>query len=155
MREVDPPFLFELAHYEWVELALSVSSEEINNDSIDKDSPLLDGHPVISPRAWILTYAFPVHMISPDYRPETPGDAPSCIIVYLDKDDEVQFTEINPVTAKLLQQIEANPDISSREILLEIAREIGYEVAEKILPSGEEILEGLKQKGIILGVQRS
>ena len=154
MREVDPPFLFELAHYEWVELALSISSEEINEDDIDKEGSLLDGHPVISPRAWVLTYAYPVHMISPGYRPEAPADTPSCIIVYLDDDDEVQFTEINPVTAKLLQQLEANPDVSSRDVLLEIAGEIGYDEAEKILPPGEEILEGLRQKGVILGVQR-
>jgi hypothetical protein len=31
----DPPFLFELAHYEWVELALSLSDEKIDETKID------------------------------------------------------------------------------------------------------------------------
>ena len=31
----DPPFMLELAHYEWVELALSLSDEKIDETKID------------------------------------------------------------------------------------------------------------------------
>ena len=155
MREIDPPFLFELAHYEWIELALSISQEEPDLQQVDIESSLLHGHPVISPLALLLTYAWPVHKIKPEFQPEHPAEQPVCIIVYRDSDDEVQFTEINLVTAKLLQQLELNKDISSADVLNEIAAELGHENTQAILTGGLEILQGLKQKGIILGIAAS
>jgi hypothetical protein len=155
MRQIDPPFLFELAHYEWIELALSISQEEPDLQQVDIESSLLNGHPVMSPLALLLTYAWPVHKIKPEFQPEQPAEQPVCIIVYRDSDDEVQFTEINLVTAKLLQQLELNKDASSADVLNEIAAELGHENTQAILTSGLEILQGLKQKGIILGIAAS
>ncbi|BCN94068.1 hypothetical protein THMIRHAM_18530 [Thiomicrorhabdus immobilis] len=61
--EEDPKFLLELAHYEWVELALTVSEElGFEKDSqhpIDLDSPYK-----VSPLAWLLAYEWPVHQLS-------------------------------------------------------------------------------------------
>ncbi len=151
MREVDPPFLFELAHYEWIELALSISQQEPDMEQVDVESSLLNGHPVMSPLALLLTYAWPVHQIKPEFQPEQPAEHPVCIIVYRDSDDEVQFTEINLVTAKLLQQLEMDKDASSADVLNEIAAELGHANPQTILQSGLEILQSLKQKGIILG----
>lgn len=37
----DPAFLYELAHYEWVELALSISEETLEQDNIDAGGDLL------------------------------------------------------------------------------------------------------------------
>jgi len=154
MRDVDPPFMFELAHYEWIELALSISDESPDMEKIDAESSLLDGHPVMSPLAWLMTYSWPVHQICTDFQPEKPTEQATCIIVYRDHDDDVQFTEINPVTAKLLQQLEQNESASSAEILNEIASELGATDNGQILQSGLEILEGLKQKGIVLGTAK-
>jgi len=155
LRDIDPPFLFELAHYEWIELALSISQENPDLQQIDTKLSLLDGHPVMSPLAWLLTYSWPVHQIRPDFQPEQPAEQTVCIIVYRDTDDDVQFTEINPVTAKLLQQLEQNDALSGADVLNEIAKELGVANPEPILQSGLEILEGLKQRGIILGATRS
>lgn len=154
VHDQDPPFMFELAHYEWIELALSVSQEEPDLQQVDTDSSLLDGHPVMSPLAWLLTYAWPVHQIKPEFQPQQPAEQPVCLIVFRDADDEVQFTEISLVTAKLLQQLELNKEASGADLLKEIATELGQEDAEPILNSGLEILQGLKQKGIILGTAR-
>ncbi|MGB5735805.1 MAG: putative DNA-binding domain-containing protein, partial [Thiohalocapsa sp.] len=65
----DPPFLLELAHYEWVELALSVSDDEVDASLIDANGDLMAGTPVISPVAWNLSYRFPVHRIGPNFQP--------------------------------------------------------------------------------------
>ena len=151
MREVDPPFMFELAHYEWIELALSTSEEEPALQNIDTEKSLLEGHPVISPLAWLLTYTWPVHQIKPEFLPEQPAQQPVCLIVFRDKEDEVQFTEVNLVTAKLLQQLELNLDASGADVLKEIAAELGHDDPQPILASGLQILEDLRKKGIILG----
>ena len=64
--------MLELAHYEWVEMALSIAKEElvINNRGFDD---LLNKNIRLSPLAWPLAYQYPVQKISPDYLP---ADAP-------------------------------------------------------------------------------
>ena len=150
-RECDPPFIFELAHYEWAELALSVSEQEINMQDIDAEGDLLEGHPVMSPLAWLLTYQYPVHGISTDFQPESPSEEPTCIIAYRDDNDDVQFTEVNVITAKLIQSIESNKEITSREALNQLASELQGVPLESVLSGGRDILEGLRNQGIILG----
>jgi hypothetical protein len=153
-RDCDPPFIFELAHYEWAELALSVSEQEIDLSGIDVNGDLLMGHPVMSPLAWLLTYAYPVHGISEDFIPESPSAEPTCIIAYRDENDEVQFTEVNVITAKLIQLIESNNNITSMTALESLADELQGVSPEAIVSGGKEILEGLRNQGIILGTRQ-
>ena len=68
-QERDPDWLLELAHYEWVELALAISEEEPDWDAIDRDGDLLGQRPVLSPLAWPLSYRYPVHRIGPQFQP--------------------------------------------------------------------------------------
>src|SRR5690606_23778499 len=70
-RGEDPamPWLRELAHYEWAELALQISEATRDDVAHDADGDLLAGCPLPSPLAWPLAYAWPVHRIGPDYRP--------------------------------------------------------------------------------------
>jgi hypothetical protein len=48
------PWLHELAHYEWVELALQIADDDLPPH--DPDGDLLAGKPVPSPLAWALAY---------------------------------------------------------------------------------------------------
>jgi hypothetical protein len=108
LEEDDFPFLIELAHYEYIELALSVSDESNDLEGIDPDGDLLTGVPVKSTLAWVYAYQYPVHRISAEYQPSEPGEQPTCLAVYRGSDDKVGFLELNPVTAGLLNAIEAN-----------------------------------------------
>jgi hypothetical protein len=56
----DPPFLLELAHYEWAELALSLEEAEIADVPHDPAGDPLEEVVVVSPLAWVLGYRFPV-----------------------------------------------------------------------------------------------
>lgn len=152
MRDCDPPFLLELAHYEWVEMILAIDPAEIDMDGMDAEGDLLDGVPVLNPCLRNLAYQYPVHKISADYRPEEPGGQPSCLVVYRKPDDEVAFLEVNAVTSRLLQRIEADPQRSGREQLLALADEAGLN-AETVLEFGAQTLADLRQKGVILGVK--
>ena len=100
----------------------------------------------MSPLAWLLTYAWPVQQIKPEFLPEQPAQQPVCLIVYRDADDEVQFTEVNLVTAKLLQQLELNQDASGADVLNEIAAELGYDDPEPMLQAVCRYLKILGKK---------
>jgi len=149
-----PAFIQELAHYEWVELAVSVDQREIDTEDFDANGNFLDGVPVISPVAWPLAYGFPVHRIGPDFQPETPGEQPTFLVVYRKRNDDVGFTEINAVTARLLELLQQGAGETGRELLSRIAGEIGHPDPQRVIDSGVEILENLKKQDIILGIRR-
>jgi uncharacterized protein len=153
-RDCDPPFLQELAHYEWVELALSVSTETADMNSIDPNADLLQGSPAISPLAWPLSYRWPVQMISPDCRPATPPEQPTYLVVYRDRSDKIRFVAINAVTARLLQLLQEQPKLSGLQALQQIAAEMKHPKPEVVIEGGRQTLEQLKGQGIILGIKR-
>lgn len=151
----DMPFLYELAHYEWTELALTISEDTIDLDSVNPDGDLLAGVPVLSPLVWHMTYAFPVHRIGPDFVPGENDSSPTSLVVYRDRDDAVGFMEINPVTKRLLELVEGNEADSGRDLLSRIAREMGHPDPDVVINGGHEILLNLKKKDIITGTKNS
>ena len=153
-NRLDWPFLRELAHYEWVELALSVADLEFTPQLADPDGDLLDGAPVVSPLAWSLAYEFPVHRIGPEFLPKEPGAAPTYLIVYRDRQDEVKFIEANAVTARLLELLRGRRRGSGRAQLARIARELKHLQPEAVIAQGAAILAGLRERDIILGTKR-
>ncbi len=148
----DPPFLLELAHYEWVELALSIDEREIDAVEAAADGDLLEGRPVLSPLAWPLAYRFPVHRLSPDFQPESPPEEPTWLVVYRDRADKVGFLEINRVTARLLELLSAaQATPTGRECLARIAEELGHPRPEVVVETGRAILEDLRSRDVVLG----
>jgi hypothetical protein len=155
-HEGDLPFLPELAHYEWVELALSVApdADPDENGSVDADGDLLDGVPVRSSLAWSFSYRYPVHRISPEYIPVAPGEQRTHLVVYRQADDEVGFMELNPVTARLLEMIGDKEDATGRALLKRLAAEIDWPDPDSLIAHGAEALAGMREAGILVGTRK-
>lgn len=103
----DPPFLIELAHYEWVELALDISTETLP-PARPRGQGELPATVEVSPLAWSLAYQFPVHRIGPEFQPQEADGQPTFLLVYRNREDEVGFIEINAATARLLALLDEN-----------------------------------------------
>lgn len=144
----DFPFMLELAHYEWVEMALSIA---MDNAPINNTFPNnLLNHPVqLSPVAWPLAYLYPVHRICPDYLPTTPPSAITFLTAYRDSFDEVHFMEITPTTYQLLHSIQQQPKQTAINHLKEIAKIAGIGLNRAIINGGEQILKELTEKNIV------
>ena len=151
----DYPFLIELAHYEYAELALSISEDENDTTAVDHDGNLLDEIPVKSVLAWAFAYNFPVHRISPDFLPEEPEAQPVHLALYRDQDDNVGFLELNAVTAALLEEIEENHDLSGAALLRQLAEKIHYPDVDALVQHGGVALEEMRQLGILIGTRRT
>lgn len=151
----DPPFLLELAHYEWVELALQISDAEPDWACIDPAGDLLAGRPVVSPLSWNLSYGFPVHRIGPDCQPDAPPAEPTHLVVYRTPGDDIAFLEINAVTQRLLilLQEETSPP-TGHAALSRIAAELGHADPDQVIAFGVGLMEDLRTRGILLGTQR-
>jgi uncharacterized protein len=147
LRECDPPFMAELAHYEWVELALDVSQESLEEGGAVKTEDLLVEVPRLSPLAWVLSYQYPVHKIGSQFQPGEPG-VPTYLVVYRNRDDEVQFMEINAATARLLELVRENQSSTGAELLVKLAAELQMPSAE-IMNFGADLLMQFSQLSII------
>ncbi|MDX2349102.1 MAG: putative DNA-binding domain-containing protein [Porticoccus sp.] len=144
----DPAFMHELAHYEWVELALDVSTVEMPEASAQAGD-LLSAVLAVSPLAWRLSYQYPVHNIGPEYRPDKPPEEASFLVVYRNRGNEVKFLEINAVTARLLQLIDEK-QTSGRTLLLAMAEELQVDDTDTVINYGEEILTKLYSLDILI-----
>ncbi|RKT45464.1 DNA-binding domain-containing protein [Thiocapsa rosea] len=150
----DPPFLLELAHYEWVELALQISDVAPDRTRLDPTGDLLEGRPVLSPLAWNLSYRFPVHRIGPDCQPDAPPQVPTHLVIYRTPDDAIAFLEINAVTQRLLILLEEETPQTGREVLGHIAAELGHSDPDQVIAFGAGLMEDLRTKGVLLGTTR-
>lgn len=153
-QDDDYPFLVELAHYEYIELALSISEDENELDGVDPDGDLLAGIPVKSVLTWVYAYTYPVHRISRDFAPTQPEEQPVYLAVYRRDDDKVGFLELNPVTAGLLNAIAENEaGRTGEQLLREFASEINYPDVDAFIDHGTTALHEMRQLGILTGVR--
>jgi len=145
----DLPFMLELAHYEWAEMALSIAKQDnpVNPPfSGDWSTQALQ----LSPLAWPLAYRFPVHKIAPDYQPSEPPEQPTFLIVHRNQEDEVRFLEITPITYQLLALIQEQPGLSATAYLKAVAEQLQHPQPEIIHEGGLKIVQDLVAKNIIL-----
>lgn len=150
-RPGDPPFLLELAHYEWVELALSLDEHDLSRLPHDPEGDLLEGTPVLSPLAWPLSYRFPVHRIGPDFQPRTPPDEATHLLVYRNRQDEVKFMELNAVSRLLLALMQEQPQSSGRQLLEQTASRIGRQDPATVIAGGSQLMSDLRDRDVLLG----
>lgn len=147
-----PPFLLELCHYEWVELALAVAEEEIPDADLDRHGDLARGIPAVSPLIWRLAYRYPVHRIGPLHQPEAPGAEPTQLVVYRRRDDSVHFMEVSTLTMVLLEKLETG-NVSGAETVAALAAEASGLDPEVVRSEGLRTLERLRACEIILGTR--
>lgn len=149
----DLPFLLELAHYEWVELALLMDNNDPEQIECDRSGDLLTNIPLFSPVAWTLGYNWPVHQLRPDYLPKQQPEKPTWLMVYRNAHERISFMELTQATARLCQLLQDNQDNSGQSVLEQFAAEIGRPGSETVITGGYEQMLALQQKGIILGTQ--
>ena len=147
----DPPFLVELAHYEWSELALSLDEADVNAPGCDRAGDVLAGVPVLSPVARVLAYRWPVHRIGPDFIPDEPAPQPVLLLLVRDRDDEVRFIEIDALSAMLVERLGANRHRTGAGCIDDLLAELGRAGDPALQASGAAILHHLRTRDVILG----
>lgn len=146
-----PAFLPELAHYEWVELELDTSDRDRERPAFDPAGDLLDGRPLLNPVLRVLAYRWPVHRLSPRYKPAEPAEAPTFLLAFRDADLNVRFNVINPATARLLALMQERAGQTGRDILEALGREMPGSNPATLIPFGATLLADLRDQGAVLG----
>jgi hypothetical protein len=149
----DPPFMLELAHYEWVELALSLDEADSDEVEVNPEGDLLNGIPVLSPLAWPLSYQYPVHNIRVDFQPENPPEKATHLLVWRQQDYTIKFMQLNEISLLLLQKMKEEPTLSGLELLTVITGIIKHPKPDVVVAGGKVLLDELREKQIILGTR--
>jgi len=145
-----PEFLPELAHYEWVELALDTSDQDAQLPAHNPAGDLLAGRPLVNPVLRVLAYRWPVHRLSPRYRPKQPPAETTFLLAHRDRDLKVRFTVINALTARLLTLLQEQPQQSGEAVLYRLAEAIGSD-AVTLMVHAASLLNDLRAQDVILG----
>ena len=146
---LDPPFMLELAHYEWVEMALSISKDELPAEDFSLIEKPLEYKITLSPLAWPLVYQYPVNEISSEFQPSEPPGKPTYLVVYRNPDFDVKFVKISPLTFGLLHLLQESGSMAARDCLKQIASEAQQTDLEVIIDGGAQIIKEMAELGII------
>ena len=149
-----PPFLLELCHYEWVEMALDVAPDEqtdIIDQSVLSDAELLGGL-AVSSLVRPLTYSYPVHELGIENQLQEPPEHPSFLLVYRNTACDGRVVESNPVTHRLVELLTTMTAATALEQIRGELNESGRNVSEEQMQQqGLATLRHLHDLGIILG----
>ncbi|WP_416308049.1 DNA-binding domain-containing protein [Neptunicella sp. SCSIO 80796] len=146
IQDQDPVFLLELAHYEWVELDISIRQA----DRIVKwwDGKSLDVPLCFSELAWLLSYPYPVHKITPEYQPQE-KQPPTYLVVYRNSQDKVEFMQVNELTALLLTIIQQNEGMYLEQLKTRLIEDIPSVPVEQLHQGAEQIVTKMLQQQIL------
>lgn len=147
-----PGWSLELAHYEWVELALDIAETQ-ELPAYDAGGDLLEGAPVRNPLAWPLAYRWPVHALGGDASLTEAPPQPTLLLVLRDASGAVRFKSLSGATFRLLQRIDAEPALSGRAHLAELGIEAGAPDPASFVRDGAHMLAALRESGALLGAR--
>lgn len=148
-----PQYLLELAHFEWIELALATADAELVTEVDGLVNDWLNCRPVFVPVLQLLHYAYPVQRINEAYQPTTPPEQTTHILGFRGRDDVVQFIELNPATARLVNILQTG-DNTVQTAIQQIASELQHPEPSALLSFGMATLTDLMQQGAILGAKK-
>ena len=142
-----PRWLADLARYEWAELAVDVMDVKV--PAHDAQGDLMACAVVLNPARIDVASFWPVHRIGPTSRPRQPE--PTFLVVFRDAQHQVQFSEINAVTARVLALLDESR--TGQQVFEQLAREMAHPDPQALVGFGQQLLISLRKQGVILGIK--
>lgn len=146
------PWIQEVLHFEWVELAIECADVDEPEDPVTPDGNLLDGIPVVAACVWPLVYRWPVHRLA-DVPPDEPPALPTCLIAFRDDEGSAHFVEVSAVTARLIELLQAGKHPTGRAALEQLAGEARHADVAGFVAAGQGTLADLQARGILRGTR--
>ena len=149
------PFLYELAHFDWLETLIGADARTLELEQIDRDGDLLAGVPVANPIMCLVRYRFPVHVIGADYQPVDAPAATTHIAAFRATDNEYGFLDLSAPAARLLELIMVGTRATGRALVAQVADEIGRCDIAALVAAAGTILARMQARDVILGTARA
>lgn len=145
-------FAAELAHYEWLELA--VEQKPWPQGYVCLQQELSDDDVIgINPTAVIASYQYPVDEIGTEYQPDKPLETPRFLVVFRDKASKVRFIRINAMTYLLLTEIQSRNAVSLGRFLTLLPELLPQWPEEQLRQGAIQTLQRFSDQQLIIMVK--
>jgi hypothetical protein len=141
-----PIYIQQLAHYEWVELA--VNMQAVLSPQLSPITDVKSEIPVLAVAHKLLEYDFPVHKISK--KNNIKNAEKTYFLVFRNDDLKVKFIELNPMTYILLNSILEN-NFTGEQALASLAEDMQLPDKSAIIGFGLSTLQELVKQQAITG----
>lgn len=142
-----PVWLADLARYEWAELAVDVMDAQL--PAHDPQGDMMQASVLINPSRVDVVSPWPVHRIGPDWQPRK--SEPTFLVVFRDAQLDVQFAEINAVTAHVLSLLDQG--LSGQQAFAQLAADMNHPDPQALMGFGQQLLISLREQGVLLGTR--
>lgn len=136
-----PPWFFELAHYEWIELHLETWDETSERTRSDQQALIAINHPVVN-----LAYHWPVHRISADFQPDM--QTQTFLVVTRNGNHLIEFLEVSAATS-LLIDIAMQQPLSRGELVGRVGQALKVDMDDNLIQLVEQEIKKLIGFGIL------
>jgi len=147
----DPPYLTELAHFDWLENALAVDETDLDAVPVLATGDLLRSRLVLNPVHRLVTYRYPVHAIGSGFKPDAAPARPTLLLAFRDRAGGFGVLDLNEVAARLFRELLAPDAPVAADVLTGIARALGHPDPEVVIRGGLQLLERWRARDVILG----
>lgn len=142
-----PVWLAEMARYEWAELAVDVM--DVTPPAHDPQGDMMLSSVCLNPARVDVVSPWPVHRIGPDWQPRQAE--PTFLVVFRDAQLDVQFAEINVVTAHVLSLLVQG--LTGQQAFAQLAIEMKHPDPQALQGFGQQLLISLREQGVLLGTR--
>jgi hypothetical protein len=152
-REVssDPPYLRELAHFDWLENAIAIDATALDAIACRADGDLLEDRLVVNPVHRLVRYTWPVHAIGPEFRPSELPARPTWLLAFRDRAGNFGALDLNEVAVHLFERIAAPGAPVAGTVLAALAGDLGHPDPPVVVRGGLQLLERWRAREVILG----
>jgi len=149
----DPRYLYELAHFEFLETQVSADEQCIDESGLEPEGDVIAGVPVVNPTLRLVRYTFPVHRIDASNLPDSEPEVPTFIAAFRDRAHRFGFIDLNSASARAVELLLRDEGFSGAEIMRAVAAELRHPNPDAVVAAGREILERLVARDAILGTR--
>ena len=142
------PFIWELAHYEWVELDVQIAEtpELPQITAATKADNALE----LNSTAHILAYEWPVHQIGPGFIPTQRPGAPTFLAAFQNAAADCEFMSLTPLAALLLENIERHRTCSLADHVALLAQQHDALSQQSLFDDAVNLVDRMRRRGLVL-----
>ena len=140
------PYMIELAHYEWVELASSAADGKVLKQALEQD--VMEVGFIVPEATYALSYQYPVHAISEENKEEVEPELTN-LVVYRDEDFDVQFVLTDQISVIAIQLLQQAPGSSGNDVVNTLVSQNSSLTAEVLTPHLSKALTHFFEIGAI------
>lgn len=150
LQDLLPEFTLELAYYEWMELQVSIDQKTINwlpvLNNIEQN---LSKQFYVSQLSSLGSFSYPVQNICEEFIPGEAEKQDSYILVYRNREQEINFISLAPVAAMLYQNLSQQVNKSAQETIENLHEQLNFNNLDEFVNAAHQIVNDWCHKDIL------